>query len=97
MIQFPCVLIDSTVSAQQLLEEKPFLFRSIMLTAAPLPVSRAKKMKRNVMAYLGHRMLVDEQRQLELLQGLLVLLTWYVIDHSRIYHLENCVTASQAR
>ncbi|KAH8178088.1 Fungal transcriptional regulatory protein [Sarocladium implicatum] len=83
MLLFPCVIVDGTVSAQQLLAERPFLFRAIMLAAAPISAARAKKMKRNVMAYLGHRLLVDEQRPLELLQGLLVLLSRNDLDY---YH-----------
>ena len=79
MPRFPCVLIDPDMTSQQLLASKPFTFRAVMLVAAPVSVSRYRKMKRNVLAYLGHRMLVEEQRHLDLLQGLLILLTWYVL------------------
>jgi hypothetical protein len=78
MYRFPCVVIDRKATPQQLLAEKPFVFRAVMFVAAPISVTRAKKMKRNVMAYLSHRLLVEEQRHLDLLQGLLILLCWWV-------------------
>lgn len=76
MYNFPFVIVEEETTAHQLLEEKPFLFRAIMLVAAPLPVPRIKKMKRSVLAYLGAHLLVEEERHLELFQGLLVCIAW---------------------
>ncbi|KAJ6443369.1 fungal transcriptional regulatory protein [Purpureocillium lavendulum] len=76
MPKFPFVIVQQHTTARTLFEQKPFLFRAIMLAAAPLPASRLIKMKRNVLAYLGQHMLVEEERKLDLLQGLLVCLAW---------------------
>lgn len=76
MYRFPCVLVDEFTTPQQLLAEKPFVFRAIMLVAAQISVAQSKKMKRNVMAYLSYKLLVEEQRHLDLLQGLLIILSW---------------------
>ncbi|KID85895.1 hypothetical protein MGU_07004 [Metarhizium guizhouense ARSEF 977] len=73
---FPFLVLDERMSARQMYAEKPFLFRVIMLAAAPLPIPRMVKIKRNVLAYLGQHMLVEEERQLDLLQGLLVCISW---------------------
>ncbi|KAK2593694.1 hypothetical protein QQS21_008602 [Conoideocrella luteorostrata] len=73
---FPFLVFDDGLSAQQFYAEKPFLFRVVMLAAAPLPIPRIVKMRRNVLAYLGQHMLVEEERQLDLLQGLLVCISW---------------------
>jgi hypothetical protein len=73
---FPFLVLDDRLTARQLYAEKPFLFRVIMLAAAPLPIPRVNKMKRNVLAYLGQHMLVEEERQLDLLQGLLICISW---------------------
>ncbi|KAK9438673.1 hypothetical protein VB005_06820 [Metarhizium brunneum] len=73
---FPFLVLDERMSASQMYAEKPFLFRVIMLAAAPLPIPRMVKIKRNVLAYLGQHMLVEEERQLDLLQGLLVCISW---------------------
>ena len=76
MLSFPFIIIDPNLTAEDVYKEKPFLFRVIMLVAAPLPEPRRAKMKRNVLAYLGQQMLVEEERRLELLQGLLVIIAW---------------------
>jgi hypothetical protein len=73
---FACVPISRGITAQDLLSERPFVFRAVMLIAAPLPVPRLEKMKRNVLAFLGHRLLVGNQRTLDLLQGLMIVLIW---------------------
>ncbi|KAI8673652.1 hypothetical protein NCS55_00686200 [Fusarium keratoplasticum] len=72
----PLVTMKEDSTAEDLYKEKPFLFRAIMLVASPLPKSRVVKMKRNTLAYLGYRMLVEEERTLDLLQGLLVVAAW---------------------
>jgi len=76
MPQFPFVIIDSGLGARDLFIKKPFLFRIIMLVAIRVPLARRKSMKRSVMAYLGQHLLVEEERSLDLLQGLLVFLAW---------------------
>ncbi|UPL01409.1 hypothetical protein LCI18_012343 [Fusarium solani-melongenae] len=73
---FPFVTVKEDLTTEDLYKEKPFLFRAIMLVASPLPRSRAVKMKRNTLAYLGYRMLVEEERTLDLLQGLIVVAAW---------------------
>ncbi|ESU16676.1 hypothetical protein SNK03_003366 [Fusarium graminearum] len=66
--QFPFVLIRSDVTAESLYKGNPFLFRAVMLVAAPLSEPRIIKMKRNVLAYLGYRTLVEEDKTLDILQ-----------------------------
>ncbi|CEF75344.1 unnamed protein product [Fusarium graminearum] len=74
--QFPFVLIRSDVTAESLYKGNPFLFRAVMLVAAPLSEPRIIKMKRNVLAYLGYRTLVEEDKTLDILQGILVIVAW---------------------
>ncbi|KAF7552633.1 hypothetical protein G7046_g7349 [Stylonectria norvegica] len=81
MPNFPFVFLDPGLSAEQLYAEKPFLFRAVMLAAAPLSEARIKKTKCDVLAYLGHRVLVEEKRTLDLLQGLLVCVAWAHMCH----------------
>ncbi|KAF6844818.1 tRNA processing endoribonuclease [Colletotrichum musicola] len=78
---FPFVLIKPSTTPQELLSEKPFLFRAIMLVAVPLPRSRATKIQHEVMAYLGQRMLLEEEASLEILQGILVIVMWADIKY----------------
>lgn len=51
MPNFPFVVVDGAISARQLYEERPTVFRSIMMVAARLPVSRLEKMRREFGVY----------------------------------------------
>ncbi|KAK2730485.1 tRNA processing endoribonuclease [Colletotrichum kahawae] len=78
---FPFVIIDRQTSPQDLLREKPFLFRAVMLAAAPLPRPRIADIRSDVLAYLGHRMLLENEETLDLLQGILVIVMWADIKY----------------
>lgn len=76
IFSFPFIWISEHTSAHELLDTNPCLFRAVMLAAAPLPIPRLTKMKRNVIAFLSQHLLVEEERSLDLLQGLLITIAW---------------------
>ncbi|KAI0842461.1 hypothetical protein F5Y06DRAFT_284609 [Hypoxylon sp. FL0890] len=73
---FPFVVLDPDVSAQTILSKKPLLFRAIMLVAAQLNLAKQREITRSILAYIGHRILLLEERGLGLLQGLMVFIAW---------------------
>ncbi|KAK1654767.1 hypothetical protein BDP81DRAFT_88325 [Colletotrichum phormii] len=79
---FPFIQIDGPTvepgsgSPQRLAREKPFLFRAVMLAAAPVGKARAEAMHREVLADMGRRMMLEEEGGLDLLQGVLVIILW---------------------
>ncbi|KAH7193015.1 uncharacterized protein B0J16DRAFT_69261 [Fusarium flagelliforme] len=88
--RFPFVLISSHQTAQSLYKDNPFLFRAVMLVVAPVSEIRICKMKRNVLAYLGYRTLVEEDMTLDILQGILVIIAWAHkchVDNSQVVNL----------
>ncbi|KAH8671233.1 hypothetical protein BX600DRAFT_509921 [Xylariales sp. PMI_506] len=74
--EFPFVTLGHDVFAEQLYLEKPLLFRVVMLVAAPITLEKQRDIKRSVSSYIGRHMLVLEERNLDLLQGLLVFIAW---------------------
>lgn len=74
--QFPFITFSSDRTAEALFKDNPFLFRAVMLVAAPLLESKVVKNKRNTLAYLGYRSLVEEDKTLDILQGVLVIVAW---------------------
>lgn len=78
---FPFVVIEPEVTAQEILSKKPFLFRVIMLIAAQLTLAKQREIRKSVLAYIGQHVLVLDQRDLGLLQGLLVYIAWYVFHY----------------
>lgn len=75
---FPFVAFDPDVSAEDLLSRKPLLFKAIMLAAAPLTLAKQNEIKTSILAYVGQHLLVMDERDLGLLQGLLVFIAWLV-------------------
>lgn len=95
MHNFPFVVVDVNMAAQELHTRNPYLFRVIMFVATTLPPARKQAMKTNILAYLGHRLLVNEERNLDLLQGLLVFIAWADLSFYRdkqITHLTYLAT-----
>lgn len=75
-INFPFVIIPEHMTAKELIKTKPALCRAVILVSAPLPSARLDKIKRNVLAYLSQQIIVEDQRDVELLQALLVVIAW---------------------
>ncbi|KAF5593648.1 hypothetical protein FPANT_5090 [Fusarium pseudoanthophilum] len=88
--QFPFVTIGSHHTAESLHKSCPFLFRAIMIAAAPLSEAEVAKARRNILAYLSFRVMVEEDKALDILQGVLVIIAWAHrchIDNSQVINL----------
>ena len=76
MPHFPFVTIDEEITAEQLRQARPMLFRAVMLVAAPLPPLRAGNMGSELISDLGQCLLLQESRSLDSFQALLVYIAW---------------------
>ncbi|KAF5650991.1 hypothetical protein F52700_226 [Fusarium sp. NRRL 52700] len=85
--QFPFVTVGSHHTAESLHRSSPFLFRAIMIAAAPLSETELAKARRNILAYLSFSVMVEEDKTLDILQGLLVIIAWCHIDNSQATNL----------
>ncbi|KAF5575207.1 hypothetical protein FPCIR_13257 [Fusarium pseudocircinatum] len=88
--QFPFVTVGSHHTAESLHKSSPFLFRAIMIAAAPLSEADVAKARRNILAYLSFRVMVEEDKTLDILQGVLVIIAWAHrchIDNSQVTNL----------
>ncbi|KAF5535642.1 hypothetical protein FPHYL_13149 [Fusarium phyllophilum] len=74
--QFPFVTVGSHHTAESLHKGSPFLFRAIMIAAAPLSEAEVAKARRNILAYLSFRVMVEQDKTLDILQGVLVIIAW---------------------
>ncbi|KAH9885196.1 hypothetical protein F4778DRAFT_787371 [Xylariomycetidae sp. FL2044] len=73
---FPFVVLDPDITARQTLLENPLVFRVILLIAADITLRKRREIKRSVSAYIGHHLLVNEERDIRLLQGLIAFIAW---------------------
>ncbi|KAH8664688.1 hypothetical protein BX600DRAFT_498427 [Xylariales sp. PMI_506] len=74
--QFPFVATPSPISVHALQQDKPFLFKVIIWVAAPLSSETQRNMDEWFRRYIADEMVVKRERRLELLQGLLLLISW---------------------
>ena len=82
---FPFVVIPPGTTAQCLCRDKPFLYQMIMLSASGRNLWDPKTCRRLVMEYLGLHLLIREEKSLDLLQGILVYISWSVMRIRRLY------------
>lgn len=73
---FPFIPIPESITINELYQQRPMVFRSIMLIAAPLPAPREETIKNEVLEYLGSKLLVADSRTLDTLQGILICIAW---------------------
>ncbi|CAM1504638.1 Fc.00g022290.m01.CDS01 [Cosmosporella sp. VM-42] len=78
---FPFVHIPPEVTAAQLQRERPFLWLNIRAFCCK-SVAEKNKVDKNIRQILAQSLLVDSERSLDLLLGLLAYLAW-TMDHGR--------------
>lgn len=73
---FPFVYIPSSMTAEQLRNERPFLWLNIVLITSHSP-GQYQRMGDIVRRELAEAMVMDSEKSLDLLLGMLVFLGWY--------------------
>jgi hypothetical protein len=75
---FPFVLVPPKMTLDSLRREKPFLLLSILSCAASSNEKLQDQLELELRESLSRRVIVNGEKSLDLLQGVLVYLTWYV-------------------
>lgn len=76
--QVPFISIPPQISAQALSRERPFLHRAIITTASYHDSLRQIQMGQELVKCLTEHLVVRGEKNIDLLQGLLVYITWSV-------------------
>ncbi|KAI9714477.1 MAG: hypothetical protein M1820_000438 [Bogoriella megaspora] len=74
---FPFVVIPPAVTAQTLRQEKPFLFLAVITACLEDDVMLQRRIAEEIRHEISTRLIMDNEKSLEMLQGLLVYLSWY--------------------
>jgi hypothetical protein len=72
---FPFVVVPPTVDARTLLEERPFLYRTIMAVAEQ-NTNDQRNQVREIIQYLSVHLLQLGEKNLDMLLGVLVHIAW---------------------
>jgi hypothetical protein len=75
---FPFVLIPPQMSLDRLRREKPFLLLSILTCAAQSNNKLQAILELELRESLGKKVIISGEKSMDLLQGVLVYLTWYI-------------------
>ena len=76
--QFPFVIIPSSTTAAEFRRTKPFLFKAVIAVAYVHDFAGQGEMCQGLVDYLSTNLLLEGEMSLDLFQGLLVFIAWYV-------------------
>ena len=82
----PFVLIPSHSTAQQMYAERPFLLHAIVTVAYFHDLPKQQILVKHMMRDVSERMLMNNEKSLDILQGILVFIGWY---HPHIFHSQQ--------
>ncbi|OQO13297.1 hypothetical protein B0A48_01525 [Cryoendolithus antarcticus] len=73
----PFVVLPPHTDVWELAQERPFLMQAIVAVSLIDDLPRSHRMCKDVMRQLGERMLMNSEKSMELLQGILVVVNWW--------------------
>jgi hypothetical protein len=76
----PFVVIPSHVTAEGLHKENPMVYLTIMLAASYNDQQIQQKLEKLVLEYLTQKAILEGKKSLDLLQGLLICISWFVLS-----------------
>lgn len=79
---FPFIYIPSTTTAQDLRQERPFLWLCIM-TVGSKSISQQQILGTRIRQTVAQEMVIESEKSIDLLLGLLTFCWWYVISVSK--------------
>jgi len=74
--QFPFVVVPPHMRARKLCAGNPFLYRAVVVVASCRDVAGQVVWRKDFMRHLCEQVLMGSQKSLDILQGLLVFITW---------------------
>lgn len=91
---FPFVALPPSTTAAQLHETRPFLFKVIRMVASVRHLRLVRGQSRAIMEHVSHAILMNSERSLDLLQGILVFLGFYHYHCMAHAHFNNLINLS---
>ncbi|KAF5026301.1 hypothetical protein F66182_1623 [Fusarium sp. NRRL 66182] len=90
---FPCVVLPQDTTAESLRKEKPFLWLCLM-NITSMSVDQQMKMKDRVRQEVATRIIVNHERSMDVLQGLICYISWAsTTSHGKPFLVTFCQMA----
>ena len=93
----PWVIVPPDADAGDICRKNPFLFLNISTVASYRDPQRQVQLGKEIREYLGSRLLNKGEKTLDLLQGILVAITWYQFHMSLSVGLTNLLHLAMAQ
>ncbi|KAK7430087.1 hypothetical protein QQZ08_003478 [Neonectria magnoliae] len=86
---FPFVVVSDTVTSLELRQDRPFVWKAVMMVGCFLDGARQQKLGKELLGEIGQAAVVDGSKNLDLLQGLQMLVSWfhYALKGSQVTNL----------
>lgn len=78
---FPFVWIDSNETPEKLFLERPMLYMAMMVVTCQEDLEIQQELAQRWRDELGRRLWTHGEKNLQLLQGVMVYLAWYIFIH----------------
>ncbi|KAF2719183.1 hypothetical protein K431DRAFT_192180, partial [Polychaeton citri CBS 116435] len=73
----PFVPLRQDVTVRYLFEKRPFLLHCICCVASFHDLAKQQRMVKNIMREVSERMLINNEKSVDLIQGIMVIVSWY--------------------
>jgi hypothetical protein len=75
---FPFIVIPCVTTAHQLSLSEPFLLKTIIYSASRRKTPSQPQLNTEILSYISEHLVMRGEKSLELLQGILIYIAWYV-------------------
>lgn len=88
--QVPFVVIPPNMTAKAFSREKPFLYMVVMMAASYEDSGTQLALGKKILEYIAERLILRGEKSMDLLQGLLIYICWFVsLLHSKAHRAES--------
>lgn len=93
---FPFIVLPLEIPTATIMKQRPFLFTCCVLTAMHRDPPLQSRVARDVMKFISEHMLLEGEKSLDFLQGLLVMLAWHRVYRQNSPQLMNMLHLAKA-
>jgi hypothetical protein len=83
-VQIPFVVIPRATTAQELHTKRPFVYMTIMMIASYKDMATHSHLGKEILKYLAEHVIMRGEKNLDLLQGLLIYIFWFACQRYSI-------------
>lgn len=92
VVTFPFVVLQEDITVENLRRQQPFLFLAIMMVTTYATPSLQRMLLQKLKTQIAYRVIENSEKSLEIIQGLLVYVAWYIFFFKHQSHQLSIMT-----